>query len=120
MVYQDVISGTTPVSLRPSGYELQQEINAGNIQAVIVYQVDRLSRDIVDLLPVVRTWLRAGVGIYALDIGQITSENDIMLVIKAWQGGDERQKIRERTMRGKNTKARLGSVGVRNSQYQPE
>ena len=82
LVYQDDISGTTPVSLRPSGYELQKEIDARNIQAVIVYQVDRLSRDIVDLLTNVRKWLQAGVGIYALDIGRITSENDIMLVIK--------------------------------------
>jgi site-specific DNA recombinase len=54
LVYQDDISGTTPVSLRPSGYELQKEIDARNIQAVIVYQVDRLSRDIVDLLTNVR------------------------------------------------------------------
>jgi hypothetical protein len=31
-------------------------------------------------------------------------------VVKAWQGGDERQKIRERTMRGRITKARAGRV----------
>jgi site-specific DNA recombinase len=89
---------------------LQKEIDAGNIKAVIVYQVDRLSRDIVDLLTTVRKWLQAGVEIYALDMGRITSENDIMLVIKGWQGSDERQKIRERTMRGKSAKAKSGKV----------
>jgi len=30
--------------------------------------------------------------------------------VKAWQGGDERQKIRERTTRGRMTKARAGRV----------
>jgi site-specific DNA recombinase len=72
--------------------------------------VDRLSRDIVDLLTTVRDWLRAGVEVYALDIGQITSELDIVLVIKGWQGGEERQKIRERSMRGKRQKAKSGKI----------
>ena len=48
--------------------------------------------------------------IYSLDVGQITSELDIVLVIKGWQGGDERQKIIERTNRGKAAKARAGKV----------
>jgi site-specific DNA recombinase len=43
-------------------------------------------------------------------IGQVTSELDIVLVIKGWQGGDERQKMRERTMRGKSAKAKAGKV----------
>jgi len=109
-VYQDDISGAKPITARPDGYEMQGAIEAGQIQAVIMYQVDRLSRDIVDLLATVRGWLRAGVEIYSLDVGQITSELDIVLVIKGWQGGDERQKIRERTMRGKNAKAQAGKV----------
>jgi len=109
-VFQDDISGTTPILSRTEGGQLQRGIETRQIKTVIVYQVDRLSRDIVDLLATVRNWLRAGVEIYALDIGQITSELDIVLVIKGWQGGDERQKIRERTMRGRDAKARAGKV----------
>lgn len=109
-VYLDDISGTVPVSDRPEGSNLQKAIETKLIRAVIVYQVDRLSRDIVDLLTTVRDWLRAGVEIYSLDVGQITSELDIVLVIKGWQGSDERQKIRERTMRGKSAKAKAGKV----------
>ena len=108
--YQDDISGAKAISIRPEGYELQKAIEAGQVRAVIVYCVDRLSRDNVDLLTTVRDWLRAGVEIYALDIGQVTSELDIVLVIKGWQGSDERQKIRERTMRGSSAKARAGKV----------
>ncbi len=78
--------------------------------AVIVYQVDRLSRDIVDLLASVRDWIRGGIEVHTCDIGRIQSELDIVLVIKGWQGSDERQKIRERTMRGIQQKARSGKV----------
>ncbi|MDL1911535.1 recombinase family protein [Chloroflexi bacterium CFX6] len=109
-VYQDDISGAKPITSRPEGYELQRGIESGEVRAVIVYCVDRLSRDIVDLLTVVRDWLRAGLEIYALDVGQVTSELDIVLVIKGWQGSDERQKIRERTMRGRTAKAKAGKV----------
>ena len=109
-VYQDDISGAKPISIRPEGYELQKAVDSRQVKAVIVYCVDRLSRDIVDLLTTIRDWLRAGVEVYALDIGQVTSELDIVLVIKGWQGGDERQKIRERTTRGRDTKARAGKV----------
>src|SRR6266496_4788102 len=109
-VYQDDISGAKPISIRPEGYELQRAIDSGQIKAVIVYCVDRLSRDIVDLLTTVRDWLRAGVEIYALDVGQVTSELEIVLVIKGWQGSDERQKIRERTTRGRIAKAKAGKV----------
>src|ERR1041385_1585915 len=107
-VYQDDISGAKPITTRPNGYELQKAIESGQIKSVIVYCVDRLSRDIVDLLTTVRDWLRAGVEIFALDVGQVTSELDIVLVIKGWQGSDERQKIRERTMRGRTAKAKAG------------
>lgn len=109
-VHADDISGTVPIGNRPEGDELQSAIDTRIIGAVIVYQVDRLSRDIVDLLTTVRDWLRAGIAIYSLDVGQITSELDIVLVVKAWQGGDERAKIRERTMRGKAAKAKAGRV----------
>jgi len=117
-VYQDDISGAKPISARPEGLELQKAIESGQIRAVIVYCVDRLSRDIVDLLTTVRDWLRAGVEIHALDMGQVASELDIVLVIKGWQGSDERKKIAERTKRGKDGKAKAGKVvGVGPSPY---
>ncbi|MDO9301422.1 MAG: recombinase family protein [Anaerolineales bacterium] len=103
-------SGVTPVTERPQGKRLTEMIKFREVDAVVVYQVDRLSRDIVDLLTTVRNWLRVGVEVYALDVGKIESELDIVLVIKGWQGSDERKKIRERSMRGKRAKARTGRV----------
>ncbi len=109
-VYQDDISGAKPITSRPEGGQLQRMIESGQIRAVIIYHVDRLSRDIVDLLTTVRDWLRAGIEVYALDVGQVTSELDIVLVIKGWQGSNERQKFRERSMRGRTAKAKAGKV----------
>ena len=109
-IYQDDISGAKPIGIRPEGAQMQRALDAGQIKAVIIYRVDRLSRDIVDLLTTVRNWLRTGVDIFALDVGQIKSELDIVLVIKGWQGSDERQKIIERTTNGKYGKARAKKV----------
>jgi len=103
-------SGATPISERPQGARLIDMAKRREVDAVIVYQVDRLSRDIVNLLATVQTWLRAGVEVYSLDVGKIESELDIVLVIKGWQGSDERKKIRERCMRGKRAKAKAGKV----------
>jgi site-specific DNA recombinase len=73
-IYQDEISGAKPIATRPDGGRLQRAIKARQIKAVIVYRLDRLSRDSIDLLTTVRDWLRDGVELYALDIGQITGE----------------------------------------------
>ncbi|MBM3130129.1 MAG: hypothetical protein FJ009_16080 [Chloroflexi bacterium] len=103
-------SGAAAVAERPTGKQLAAMVKERVVDAVIVYQVDRLSRDIVDLLATVRQWLRAGIEIHTCDIGKIESELDIVLVIKGWQGSDERKKILERTMRGKRAKAESGKV----------
>jgi len=117
-VYQDDISGAIPIANRPQGRQLQRAIETGQVKTVLVYRVDRLSRDIVDLLTSVRDWLRTGITIYALDIGQVTSELDIVLVIKGWQGSDERKKIIERTSSGRNGKAKTGkAVGAGTPPY---
>ena len=103
-------SGATPMTQRRQGARLSELIARREIDVAIVHQVDRLSCDLVDLLVTVRTWLKAGIEIYGSDIGKIESENDIILVIRGWQGTDERKKIRERVMRGKYTKAKSGKV----------
>jgi site-specific DNA recombinase len=103
-------TGAVPIAERPEGKNLAAMVKARNVDAVIVYQVDRLSRDVVDLLATIRMWLQTGIEVYSLDVGKIESELDIVLVIKGWQGSDERKKIIERTSRGRYAKARSGKV----------
>ncbi len=107
---QEDHSGATPIGERPEGKKLAEMLKARQADAVVVYQVDRLSRDIVNLLATVQMWIRSGIEVHLCDVGKIESELDIVLVIKGWQGSDERQKIRERSMRGKRAKAQSGKV----------
>ncbi len=109
-VFVEDISGTVPIVERPGGRKAIDLISRGVVRAIIAHKVDRYSRDIVDLLANVRNWIRAGVAVHATDIGHVKSELDIVLVIKAWQGGDERIKINGRMSDGRNQKARQGKV----------
>lgn len=108
--FKDEQSGAMPILDRPEGQKAVALLKRREADALIVHQVDRLSRDIVDLLANVRDWLRFGIIVHACDIGKIESELDIVLVIKGWQGSDERKKIAERTKRGKRGKALAGKV----------
>jgi site-specific DNA recombinase len=56
--YSEDVSGATPMGQRPRGARLSEMVGRREVDAVIVYQVDRLSRDIVDLLVTVRTRIR--------------------------------------------------------------
>jgi site-specific DNA recombinase len=103
-------TGTVPIGDRPAGRKVAAMLKRQEADVVIVHAVDRLSRDLVYALATVRDWTRAGLEVHALDIGKIDSEADIVLVIKAWQGHDERKKIIERTSRGSRQKALSGKV----------
>lgn len=106
----DGVSGALAFSERPAGATAWALLRSGKADVLIVQNVDRLSRDVVDLLVTVRELLRAGVEVHCLDLGRVTSEYDIMLVIRGWQGSDEREKIKERTMRGRRAKLAQGFV----------
>lgn len=108
--YADDISGATPLNERPQGKKAADVLRAREAQAIVIYQVDRLGRDIVNLLVTVRDWLQRGIEIHFCDVGRITSELDIVFIIKSWQGADEREKIKERTSRGRRAKAEGGRV----------
>jgi site-specific DNA recombinase len=108
--YQDDITGIAPIAERPGGRQVQTMLESRQADAVIVYQVDRLARDTVELLITARSWLRAGIELHFCDIGKVKSENDMLLVIKGWVGSEEREKIRERCKRGRNAKAKNGFV----------
>lgn len=106
----DGVSGAMAFSERPAGATAWTLLHTGEANVLIVQNVDRLSRDVVNLLVTIRELLRAGVEVHCLDLGRVTSEYDIMLVIRGWQGSDERAKIRERSMRGKRAKLEQGMI----------
>lgn len=103
-------SGAVAFGERPRGREVTAMLKRREATVIIAYQVDRLSRDIVDLLVICREWLRADVEIHVCEIGKVESESGILLVLRGWQGTDERKKIAERVNRGRWLKARSGKV----------
>ncbi len=50
----DGVSGTIPLKLRPAGARLMADAMAGRFDCLLVYKVDRLGRDAVDLMGVRR------------------------------------------------------------------
>ncbi|HNT23316.1 MAG TPA: recombinase family protein [Anaerolineales bacterium] len=109
-VFQDDVSGMVDISQRPGGGELQKMIARREIEAVVIYDIDRLSRDLINLLVAVKTWLACGLELYSRDVGRIESYIDILLVFKGLQGGTEHKKIIERTNRGRWRKASEGKA----------
>lgn len=107
---QEDISGGTRIVERPVGRKLFELVNRGEVEAVVFYAADRMSRYLPDAYMAVEEWLRRGVEIYALDIGRITDPNDISFIIKGWQATDEKKKIKERTMRGRRSAIEGGRV----------
>ncbi len=103
-------SGAIYIRERTRGRQLVTMIAKREIDAVVVHALDRLGRSPADLTTSVRDWTEAGIQVHAGDIGRITGELDLLMLMKAWQSGEERARIRERTMRGKRSKARSGKV----------
>ena len=102
------VSGMVPIEDRPEGRKMLDFLQRRGAVALLVHESDRLSRDIVNLLGTVQRLLRAGVQIHITDVGHVQSELDIVLVIRAWQGGSEHARIKERLMRGRVGKAQSG------------
>jgi site-specific DNA recombinase len=106
----DGVSGAMAFSERPAGATAWTLLRTGEANVLIVQNVDRLSRDVVNLLVTIRELLRSRAEVHCLDLGRVKSEYDIMLVIRGWQGSDERAKIQERSIRGKRAKLEQGMI----------
>jgi len=96
---------------RPQLDRLRDLIATDNIDAVIVYDLDRLSRKAVYQMLIEEEFGRAGVTIhYVLGDYQDNPEGQLQKQIKAAISEYERAKIQERAKRGKKGKAQSGFV----------
>jgi site-specific DNA recombinase len=106
----DDCSGAIPIRDRPEGGKIYHLIEAGGINALILYTLDRTARDEMGLeyLLLKRDLMARGIELHYTDTG---IDNDDMWsnaigYFKSLGAADERRKIIERTTRGKNAKAR--------------
>ncbi len=108
-VIQDVMSGA---QLERPGLEKVRGLMArGEIEALIVYTSDRLTRSVAHSLLIRDELKRAHITLHCVTKGQAsqdTPEGGLMETIEAAFDEYERLKIRERSMRGKRAKAEGG------------
>ena len=104
------VSGTVPMLERKSGRKADTMLRSGQADGVVFYTADRFGRDLIPALIAAHTWLNAGYEVHFADTGRLESADDIIFLLKSWQGGQERKAIRERTMRGRNSKAKAGKI----------
>lgn len=96
---------------RPDLSRDRADIRAGKYQALVVYAVDRLSRDVAHLCIIADECERAGAQlIFVTEDLDRSAEGKLMQSVRAYVAEVERQKIRERCVRGKRQKALNGRV----------
>ena len=96
---------------RPKLAQDRADLKAGQFQALIVYAIDRLSRNPVHLAIIAEECERAGVALeFVSEPLDTTPEGQLIAYVKGYAAKIEREKIKERQMRGKRQRALSGKV----------
>lgn len=96
---------------RPQLDQMREMARKGEIQAVIFYALDRLSRDETDTLILAREWQRNGIEMKCATVNlEDTLQGQFMLSMLAAVGKLENADRLERFMRGKRQTVRNGKV----------
>lgn len=95
---------------RPALKKLREDVEAGKIQCVVVYKIDRLSRSVVDIVDLVlREWEgRCFIKSTSEDVNTISPAGKMFFYILVSFAEYERSVIKERTMGGKVKRAEQG------------
>jgi site-specific DNA recombinase len=105
--FRDEITGTTLA--RPALTALRDGVRGGRFDAVLCHAPDRLARSLALQLVLLDEFKRAGVRVeFVTTPAEDTAEGRLLLNVSGVVAEFEREKIRERTSRGKREKARRG------------
>ena len=89
--------------------QVRRAVKNREIDVLIVSEIDRLSRDMIDPVIIVRECLEEGVRIHFVEGTNDTSlAGQLMMLLSGFSAQTERNQIMERTMRGKDRIARAG------------
>lgn len=109
-VFTDVHTGSE-LWERPQLTALRDAIAARSYQHVIVYALDRLARNVAHQIIVAEECARYGVTLHSVTEDMDDSpEGKLLSYIRGYVAEVEREKIRERTQRGKREKIRQGEL----------
>ena len=111
---------------RPGLNRLLQAVRDREVDIVIAYDHDRLSRDPLDLLNIQRVFIDADVGLeFVRGPSDTSPEGQLMTYFLGYAAQRERLQIMERSMRGKERVARdgrmptTGGIGLYGYDYDP-
>lgn len=113
-VYSDPgMSGSVPLAQRPSGAQLCELIEAGEIDCIILTKLDRGFRSTSDCLNMVELWEKRGVALHIIDLGGNSVDTKspagkFMLSVLAAAAEMERGMIRERCKIGRAARKKEG------------
>jgi DNA invertase Pin-like site-specific DNA recombinase len=107
-VVEDKCSGAIPFEQRPGGLQLLEMLDKGIIGSLHLWQIDRIGRDVRDIINTIHRFTEKGVCIYFLSQGLRTldengNENPIgkmIINILGVVAEMERNQIRERQLQG--------------------
>ncbi|TEB04794.1 DNA-invertase hin [Pelotomaculum schinkii] len=103
---------------RPGLSDLRESIRNGQVNIMICYDPDRLSRNLAHQLLLTDEIERAGVRLDFVNFEwQNTPDGRLFYALRGAIAEYEKEKIRERTVRGKMQKARQGGLPVRADSY---
>jgi site-specific DNA recombinase len=99
---------------RPGLTQLREAARTGVIQVLIVHDLDRLSRKLSHQLLLLEEFARHGVAVEFVNGGpnDSTPEGKLFLSMRGAVSEFEREKIRERTMRGSHQRAKEGKANA--------
>lgn len=110
-VFAEVVSGAVPALQRPEFSRLADRLEAGD--KLVVLKLDRLGRDVQDVLKTIETLAERKVHVHSLDLDGVdltSAAGKLQLTVLAAVAAFERQRIAERTKEGQ---ARSGKKGGR-------
>ena len=107
-VIEDKLSGATEFALRPGGSQVIELLNKGQITELGVWQIDRLGRNMLDILQTIHIFTEKGIPIYFISQGLRTLNDDgvenpiskLIISILGIVSEMERNQIRERQLQG--------------------
>jgi site-specific DNA recombinase len=96
------VSGVTPLAERRGGKRVIELAGTNEVDAVVIYKLDRLFRDASDCLNVTKVWDANGIALHLIDLGGQTIDTTTVmgrffLTIMAGVAEMERGLIRDRT-----------------------
>ena len=112
--FAETVSGGTPALQRKEFSRLIERMEDGD--RLVVLKLDRLGRDVLDVLKTIQTLSDKGIQVVCMDLGGVdltSSAGKLQLTVLAAVAEFERQRLRERTMEGLAKAASEGRRGGR-------